>query len=174
MEGSMMTKSFAMQMSKEQFAAVFGTETDQTKAGRSRLCAVCGGWHSLDAPWPHNCRSPAPPRNPELASPQIFPTFEPFKPNHFDDAIINDRRQKRDYMERHDLAEYDTGIKPDAGPTEREWEAQFVSDIKAAREMDPLAVEPVDVIGRTDLNHTPEIDIAAMPVADQGPKDQPA
>lgn len=22
---------------------------------RQRLCKVCGGWHDLDQPWPHNC-----------------------------------------------------------------------------------------------------------------------
>lgn len=22
---------------------------------RQRLCKVCGGWHDLDKPWPHNC-----------------------------------------------------------------------------------------------------------------------
>jgi len=21
-----------------------------------RLCKVCGGWHDLDKPWPHNCQ----------------------------------------------------------------------------------------------------------------------
>ena len=99
----------------------------------------------------------------------LFPKFEPFRPDMLGgDAVINDRREKRDYMERNDLAEYDAGVKPTDAPSEREWEHGFVADIKAAREMDPLAVEPVDVIGRTDLEGAPEVDIAEMPVADQG------
>lgn len=33
-----------------------------------RSCKICGGWHDLDRPWPHNCRPEAPQRS-SLAAP---------------------------------------------------------------------------------------------------------
>jgi hypothetical protein len=157
-----MSRSHPVAIDPDQFAAVFGPKPERSN-GRSRLCKTCGDWHSLDQPWPHNCRPPAPPRS-HLAAPMLFPKFEPFRPDMFAETVINDRRDKRDYMERHDLVEYDAGVKPVQGPSEREWEQEFVADFKAAQEMDPLAIEPVDVIGRTDLNESPEVDMAVTPV----------
>lgn len=157
-----MGRTHAVALDPDQYARVFGPKSEPAQ-GRSRLCKACGDWHSLDKPWPHNCREPAPPRS-HLAAPMLFPKFEAFKPDMFADTVINDRIEKRDYMERNGLVEYDVGVKPIAGPTEREWEAEFVADFKAAQEMDPLAIEPVDVIGRTDLNDSPEIDLDVTPV----------
>lgn len=126
--------------------------------GRSRLCKVCGDWHSLSRPWPHNCRPPAPPRAP-LATPQIAPRFDAFRTGMLEGAaIINDRREKRDFMERHDLVEFDEGVAPPPEPTERQWREEFVSDLKRTMETDPLNIQPVDVIGRTDTEGAPEID----------------
>ena len=44
----------------------------------------------------------------------------------------------------------------------------LVEDIKAAQEMDPLAVEPVDVVGQTDLGEATEVDTTVMPIIDVG------
>lgn len=168
-----MARTFAVDIDPDRFAAVFGRPPEERTAGRTRSCKVCGGWHRLDQPWPHNCRSEAPPRNPDLASPMLFPKFEAFRPDMLNDPdlVINDHREKRDYMERNDLAEYDaSGSKPTeaAWVKDRNWDREFVEDIKAAREMDPLAVEPVDVIGRTDLGDAPEVDTTVMPISDVG------
>lgn len=35
-----------------------------------RLCRVCGGWHRLDQPLPHNCR-PEAPRRGNYAAPRV-------------------------------------------------------------------------------------------------------
>jgi hypothetical protein len=87
------------------------------------------------------------------------------------DLVINDRREKIDYMERNDLAEYDAGAAKPAEAEwvrERKWDQVFVEDIKAAQEMDPLAVEPVDVVGQTDLGEATEVDTTVMPTIDVG------
>lgn len=161
MEGYIMGRMHALALDNDRFSAIFGAR--ETGQERTRLCKVCGDWHSLDTPWPHNCRSEAPPRA-NLPAPMLAPKFEAFRPDMFADTVINDRREKRDYMERNDLIEYDTRVKPNQGPTEREWEAQFVQDFKAAMETDPLNIEPVDVIGQTDLNGSPEVDVSETPV----------
>lgn len=165
-------RTFAVALDPDQFASVFGVAPERT-TGRTRSCKVCGDWHSLDQPWPHNCRAEAPPRNPDLASPMLFPKFEPFRPDMLGDPelIINDRREKIDYMERNDLAEYDAGAAKPAEAEwvrERTWDQTFVEDIKTAQEMDPLAVEPVDVVGQTDLGEATEVDTTVMPVIDVG------
>lgn len=36
-----------------------------------RSCRVCGGWHDLDQPWPHNCLPEAPQRS-NLSAPMII------------------------------------------------------------------------------------------------------
>jgi hypothetical protein len=158
-----MGRTHAVALDPDQFAAVFGPKREPGQ-GRSRHCNNCGDWHSLDKPWPHNCRPPAPPRNRDLAVPLLAPKFEAFRPEMFGETIINDRAEKRAYMDQHELVEYDSGVKPTDHPTDRQWEQEFVQDIKASMEMDPLAIEPVDVIGRTDLNDSPEIDLAVTPV----------
>ncbi len=166
-------RTFAVALDPDQFASVFGKPKEDRVTGRSRRCRVCGDWHSLEQPWPHNCRAEAPPRNPDLASPMLFPKFEPFRPDMLGDPdlVINDRREKIDYMERNDLAEYDAGAAKPAEAEwvrERKWDQVFVEDIKAAQEMDPLAVEPVDVVGQTDLGEATEVDTTVMPTIDVG------
>lgn len=37
---------------------------------RQRLCKVCGGWHDLDKPWPHNCMTHEP-RRQTFAAPMV-------------------------------------------------------------------------------------------------------
>lgn len=100
-------------MDEAKHAAIFGPKDDlePEAPGRSRKCKVCGGWHSLSRPWPHNCREPAPPRNRDLAAPRIAPSFEPFKTGMLETAeVIGSRGDKREYMKRNDLVEYDEGV----------------------------------------------------------------
>ena len=112
-------------LTEDQFARVFGPrdELDSNGPGRSRKCKSCGGWHRTDRPWPHNCRSEAPARNPELATPQLAPSFDPFITTDVRDPdaeVIGSRNDKREYMKRHDLVEYETGVKDEAGQWSRE------------------------------------------------------
>lgn len=148
-----------------EYARIFGGDDLGANPGkRSRLCRFCGGWHALDA-WPHNCRPEAPPRA-KLAAPMLAPMFEAFVAgDHDNPVVINDHRDKRDYMERHDLVEYDAGVRPDREPTEREWVEDFVQDFKRAMEEDPLNRPETEVIGRTDLSEAEEIDITKIEVA---------
>lgn len=147
-----------------EYARIFGPPEAQG-VGRSRLCKVCGDWHSLSQPWPHNCQSEAPPRA-NLAAPRLAPRFVEFVAgDHDNPVIINDHRDKRSYMDRHDLVEYDEGVKPEPEPTERQWREEFVQDFKAAMEMDPLNRPPTEVIGRADLEGAAEIDVNTIEVA---------
>ncbi len=147
------------------FARVFGPR-DPAPPGRTRFCRTCEGWHSLDRPWPHNCRDPAPPRAP-FATPMLAPRFGEFVAGTVQEPVIlNDRRQKRDFMERHDLVEWDAGVTKPPEPTPREWKADFVADFKRAMQEDPLARPPAEVIGRADLDGAPEIDTTGMEVAE--------
>ena len=159
-----MRKTFAIALSPDQFAAVFGKPDAARATGRSRLCRVCGDWHSLHRPWPHNCRSEPPPRA-NLAAPQIAPKFDAFQPIHGSDIVINDRREKQDYMAERGLVEFDAGVTPDPEPTDREFETQFVADWKMAREIDPLNRPPTEVIGQTDMEGGTEIDVTDIEVA---------
>ena len=148
------------------YTRIFGPRDDLGAAPgqRTRRCRFCGGWHALAA-WPHNCREEAPPRA-SLAAPMIAPRFDPFVAGAHDaPVIINDPRSKREYMARHDLVEYDAGVKPDTGPTEREWVQDFVTDFKRACEEDPLNRPPTEIIGRTDTEGAGEIDVNGIEVA---------
>lgn len=146
----------AIGLSREEYEAVFGPR-DVEASGRSRLCRVCGNWHPLNRPIPHNCRSEAPPRA-DLAAPMIAPPFQPFKTGVLDDASsITNRAEKREYMERNDLVEYDAGVQPDREPTMREWQEEFVSDFKRVMETDPLNRPPVERIGETETDGAGEI-----------------
>ncbi len=133
--------------------------------GRSRLCNVCGGWHSLSQPWPHNCRKEPPPRA-DMAAPMLAPKFTEFLAGDTENpTIINDARDKRNFMAQHDCVEYDEGVKPPPEPTEREWMDGFVSDFKRSMELDPQNRPPVEVIGQTDLAEASEIDVSEIEVA---------
>ena len=150
----------------EAYTRIFGSrdDLDAASGARQRKCRFCGGWHALSA-WPHNCRQEAPPRAP-LAAPMLAPRFEPFVAGTHDaPVIINDRRDKRSYMDRHDLVEYDSGVKSEPEPTEREWMEGFVRDFKRAAEEDPLNRPPTEVIGRTDTEGAGDIDINGIEVA---------
>ena len=146
-----------------EYARIFGRP--ERGAGRAKLCKVCGDWHSLAKPWPHNCRAEAPPRA-ALAAPMLAPTFAPFVAGDHDaPVVINDARDKRTYMDRHDLVEYDAGVQPEPEQTERSWGEEFAADFKRAMETDPLNRPPTEIIGRTDLEGAAEIDVAKIEVA---------
>lgn len=136
----------AVGISAEQHARVFGPrdDLDITGHGRSRKCKVCDGWHRLDQPWPHNCRTEAPRSNPKLATPQIAPPFQAFKTGQLDNAkVITSRAEKAEYMRRNDLVEYDTGVSNEETWVEkRECERGIVRDIKRFIETDPLNLPP--------------------------------
>ena len=105
------------------------------------------------------------PRNRDLATPQIAPKFEAFRTGQLEGAeTINSRRDKINYMDKHGLAEWDEGIKPERDQTQKEWRAEFVAALKRFRETDPLNIEPVDRIGERDLGGASEIDTTDIEV----------
>jgi hypothetical protein len=146
-----------------EYARIFGKP--ETGTGRARLCKACGDWHSLSKPWPHNCRSEAPPRA-KLAAPMLAPKFEAFVAgDQVNPVVINDPRDKRNYMDKHDLVEYDSGVEPEPEQTERQWREEFVKDFRRAVETDPLNRPPTEIIGRADLEGAAEIDVNTIEVA---------
>ena len=150
----------------DEYARIFGPRDsrDAAPGTRSRLCRFCGGWHQVGHV-PDNCREEAPPRA-KLAAPMIAPKFEPFVAGTHDaPVIINDHRDKRTYMDRHDLVEWDEGVTPEPEPTERQWLNEFVEDFKRAQETDPLNRPPTEVIGQTDPAEAEEIDINKIEIA---------
>lgn len=155
----------AVGLTLQEFAAIFGTHAER-EPGRSQLCRFCGGWHRLDQPWPHNCREPDPPRNPELATPQIAPPFHAFQTVGADPVIIGSRHDKREYMARNDLVEYDAGVRPEPEPTEREAKQVFAQQIKRFAETDPLNIPPLDRIGETDTAGAGEVSLDGVEIAD--------
>lgn len=159
-----MTNLAITDLPADEYARIFGAPQEERVAGKTRLCKVCGGWHRTSA-WPHNCRREAPPRS-HLAAPRIAPRFEAFVANQLTGEVVDDPRSKREYMARHDLVEYDEGVKPDPEPTQRQWVEEFAQDVKRAIQTDPLSVPPVDVIGRTDTDGAGDIDMADVPVFD--------
>lgn len=149
---------------QDHFESIFGARPVPADAGRSRLCKSCGDWHRLDRPWPHNCRQPAPPRS-DLAAPQIAPPFQEFMTGRTDTAAyIGSRRDKREFMDRHELVEYDEGVRPDV-VSEREVERDLVADFKRSMEEDPLNRPPMERIGETDTAGAGEISMDSVEVA---------
>lgn len=136
----------AVGLSQDDFNRVFGPQDDldSTGPGRSRKCKVCDGWHRLDRPWPHNCRSEAPRRNPNLHAPQLAPRFEAFRTGVTETAeTIGSRNEKREYMKRHDLVEYDDGVTNEASWVEKiEHERDIVADLKRFHEIDSENLSP--------------------------------
>lgn len=134
---------------------------------RSRLCKVCGGWHSLEKPWPHNCREPQllPPQ--KLAAPMIAPPFGEFRTGVLDGAeFITNRSERREYMKKHDLVDYDPGVSnAETWVDRKRAEKQYVQDFKRAMETDPLNIEPVERIGESNLEGAGEISTDTMEVA---------
>lgn len=126
---------------------IFGPPTvTGARPGRRRFytCRFCGELHQRGAA-PDNCREPEP-RRPTLAAPLIAPPFQPFKTGMLDTAeVITNRHEKREYMARNDLVEYDTGVEGQRTPdwvADRQHEAEVVSDIKRFIETDPLNISP--------------------------------
>lgn len=149
---------------RDEFSRIFGVRQATGEAGRSRRCTSCGDWHRLDRPWPHNCRKPAPPRS-DLAAPQIAPPFQEFMTGRTDTAAyIGSRGDKRNFMDRHELVEYDDGVRPDA-VSDREVERELVADFKRAMEEDPLNRPPMERIGETDTEGAGEISMDSVEVA---------
>ncbi|MCV6826010.1 MULTISPECIES: hypothetical protein [Halocynthiibacter] len=132
----------AVGLSKEEYERVFGPKDDlDRQPGRTRLCKTCGGWHLLNR-WPHNCMKPQDTPPQILPAPQLAPTFEPFMTGKTDTATyIGSRNDKREYMKRNDLVEYDEGVKHDT-VSEREIEREIVQDLKRFEETDPLNIPP--------------------------------
>lgn len=147
-----MTK-IAMRDLGGEYARIFGPRDEDSAPGRSRKCKVCGGWHRLDQPWPHNCRSEAPPRA-NFPTPQIAPSFQPFMTGPGEDAeYIGSRGDKRDYMLRHELVEYDEGVgKRNEWVEQKDDERELVQTIKRVMETDPLELPPMERVGETDLD----------------------
>lgn len=78
---------------------------------------------------------------------------------------IGDRSTQREYMAREGLVTFDEGVtNADTWTDEIRYDAALRQDIKRFIETDPLAIEPVPVIGRQDLNGAPEVDMTDMPV----------
>lgn len=136
----------AVGLSQDDFNRVFGPkdELDSSGPGKSRKCKMCGGWHRLDQPWPHNCRPEAPRRNPNLHTPQLAPKFEAFRTGVLEGSeIINDRADKREYMKRNDLVEYDEGVTNEPSWVEQiEYEREIVDDLKRFHEIDSENLSP--------------------------------
>lgn len=154
----------AVNLSPDDFARVFGATRTISPAGRSRLCPSCGDWHRLDRPWPHNCRPPVELRS-DLSAPMLAPAFEPFMTGKTETAeYIGDRRDKREYMDRHELVEFDAGVKPDE-VSERDYTRELVMDFKRAIEEDPLNRPPMERIGETDTEGAGEISVDPAEVA---------
>lgn len=123
-------------MSPERYAAIFGASERAAEPGRYRLCRVCKGWHKAGHV-PHNCRPPAE-RLQHLAAPQIAPPFEAFRTGYLEGwEVINSRNEKRDYMERNDLVEYDEGVgKRNEWVEENDLRREIIEDIRQLRATD--------------------------------------
>lgn len=134
------------QMDPARHAAIFGPRDDLEPdvPGRKRRCRVCGDWHRTDRPWPHNCRPEAAPRNRDLSTPQIAPPFEPFKAGAVEEPeVISSRNDKREYMKRHDLVEYDSGVGDrNEWVEQHEERREIVDTLKRFHETDPLNLSP--------------------------------
>lgn len=79
-------------------------------------------------------------------------------------AYIGSRRDKREFMDRHELVEYDEGVRPDV-VSEREVERDLVADFKRSMEEDPLNRPPMERIGETDTAGAGEISMDSVEVA---------
>lgn len=130
---------------------------------RFYLCRHCGDMHQRGRT-PDNCKDEAPPRNWRLAAPMITPPFRPFLASPTEGIYIDDRRARRDFMERRDLVDYEPSVDKAPEPTEREWREEFAQDLERAIQTDPLNRPPVEVIGRTDTEGAGEIDTEGMEV----------
>lgn len=151
------------QVSAEAFARVFGpreTFTDEEPA-RRRLCKACGGWHRVDEPWPHNCRSPddRPPQY--LSAPLLIHDVEPHRHG---DWIITSRNEQREFMRRTGAVEHDE-MRETAGThrqdfASRTYQEDLVQDVKRAMQEDPLNSPPPLMIEEANAAAEPEAAIS--------------
>lgn len=157
----------SLDLTPEQHARIFGPQLEERRQGRSRLCRVCGGWHALDRPWPHNCRGEQRPP-PKLAAPMLAPRFPEHVAHHSGEPeVIWGRRSQREYMKRNDLIQYEEGIEGQRKPEwieEREEIEAFGQALKKQTELDPLARPPIERIGESDLAGAEDIDTTRMDV----------
>ena len=128
----------------EKHNRIFGAPDpiDDTGPGRARRCKVTGQWFK-PGQHPHN-RPSVSKRNPDLATPQIAPAFEPFRTGVTDGAeVIGSRADKAEFMRQNDLVEFDDGVTN--APTwveEREERQQIVETIRRFAATDTDYYEP--------------------------------
>ncbi|MEM6623917.1 MAG: hypothetical protein AAF674_16945 [Pseudomonadota bacterium] len=143
-------------ISDDEHKRIFGDPERSETPGRSRKCKVCGGWHRLDEPWPHNCRTEQRPMQ-ILSAPQLAPDFPAHMTGQTDGAeYIPDRKAQREYMERNGLTNWEEGV--GRGPDwvrEREELDAITDTIKKYREIDSENLDPAlkatERVGETDL-----------------------
>lgn len=134
-------------VSADKHERIFGPPTvTGAQPGRRRVftCPYCGDLHTRGQE-PDNCK-PEPRRQPKLAAPMVAPPFEAFKTFPGEEGtVISNRHDKREYMARHGLVEYDAGVEGQRTPDwieGRQHEAEIVADIKRFAETDPLNLPP--------------------------------
>lgn len=144
-------------------ARIFGDRPARA-AGRYFVCRHCGDTHRRGAV-PHNCRESPAPRAP-LSAPMLAPKFEPFVAEQIGEGVvIGDRHDKREYMARNELVEFDAGVTN--APTwvdEKREREELVQDIKRSMELDPAEVAPLERIGEADTEDAGDIDTADIEV----------
>lgn len=139
---------------------IFG-ERPAVRVGRWFLCRQCGDMHARGAV-PHNCREPQPPKA-DYATPMLAPRFVPFVAERIRGVVIGDRRDKREYMARNELVEWDAGVTcAPSWAEQKEYERGIVQDIKRAIEMDPAERRPLERIGETDTGGAGDIDVGSV------------
>lgn len=142
----------------ERHAAIFGQPDEiwGEKGGKKRNCKVCGGWHRVDKPLPHNCR-PALRPAPILSAPMIISDIEP----HVEGGVyIDSRKAQREFMEKNGLVEYEQ-FSETAGTHKQDfdsktYEQELVQDIKRAIQTDPLNRPPPQMIEEVNEKATVE------------------
>ncbi|MEM8971346.1 MAG: hypothetical protein AAGD43_04685 [Pseudomonadota bacterium] len=92
-----------------------------------------------DMPMLNQAERARPPQTPMLA-----PAFETFKTGETETAeVITSRNEKREYMERNDLVEYDDGVSnAETWIDDKNHEREIVQDLKRFHETDPLNLSP--------------------------------
>lgn len=146
-----MTSFATSTITPDEWQRLFGSPNVSRETGRSRLCKVCSDWHSLDRPWPHNCRQEPPPRA-DIPTPQIAPAFQPFITGEHDGGTyIGSRADKREYMERNGYVEYDAGVANRPWTEKYDYERDLKADIQRARQEDPINRPPLERVGESDL-----------------------
>lgn len=80
--------------------------------------------------------------------------------------IISNPHERREYMKRNDLVEYDDGVtNAETWVDERNEDRQRVADLKRFEETDPLNLPPeykAEYVGDRDLHGASEVDHTAV------------